>query len=76
MFKIKIESSSICRKQELPKFLIEGHIISSEEGEEINGKKTKSSYYMLMTEEEYREQLLAKRGKKNNPLMFTFEEYE
>jgi hypothetical protein len=74
---IKVKISSFLQDQNLsPLFSMEGVLLAEVgEPETLVKQKIDNNYYLIITEQEYKEKI-SKKSKKNNPLMFKFEEYD
>ncbi len=79
MVKIKVSNFSIDDTLigTLPELEIKSFIIKTSKDDQTFEQKTiKEDYLILMSELEYREKVASKSGKKSNPLMVSFEEYD
>jgi hypothetical protein len=79
MVKVKISNFSIDDSvpSSLPELEAKGFIIKTWKDDQTFHQKTiKDDYIILMSESEYREKIASKIGRKSNPLMVNFEEYE
>lgn len=78
MLKVKVSSFSIDESSigasaelELKSFIVK----SSKDDQTFSEDSIKNDYMVIMSESEYKEKLIAKSGRKSNPLMINFEEY-
>jgi hypothetical protein len=78
MVKIKVSNFSIEEKAgTFPELEMKSFIIKSPPSDETFSEKSiKNDYLILMSEYEYRERISSKSGRKSNPLMVNFEQYE
>lgn len=79
MLKLKVSEISIeeptvgsFHELELKSFIIK----RDKDDSTTNSETIKGDYLVLMSESEYRNKMSARSGKKSNPLMVNFEEYE
>jgi len=78
MVKIKVSNFLIDNTSNgtLPELEIKSFIIKTSKDDQTFEQKTiKEDYLILMSELEYREKIASRSGKKSNPLMMSFEEY-
>lgn len=78
MVKIKVSNFLIddTSNATLPELEIKSFIIKTSKDDQTFEQKTiKEDYLILMSELEYREKIASRSGKKSNPLMMSFEEY-
>ena len=78
MLKIKISEISIedTKSGSLQELEIKSFIIKQDKDDcTIAAETIKDDYLVLMSEMEYRNKMLSRAGRKSNPLMVNFEEY-
>jgi hypothetical protein len=72
---IELENEGI--KNQFPELKMKGLIINASPGDStLSSQSVKNNYLVIMTEAEYREKINSRSGKRHNPLMLNFEEYE
>jgi hypothetical protein len=78
MVKVKISNFSIDNSapNSLPELEAKAFIVKTWKDDQTFDQKTiKNDYIILMSESEYRDKISARAGRKLNPLMVNFEEY-
>lgn len=79
MVKVKISEFSIDEKAQgyLPELDLKSFIVKTEKDDNTFSSETiKGEYLVIMSESEYRNKINSRAGRKSNPLMVSFEEYQ
>ena len=79
MIKVKVSNFSIDESNigasaelELKSFIVN----SSKDDQTFSENSIKDGYTIIMSDSEYKEKLISKSGRKSNPLLVNFEEYD
>ena len=79
MVKIKVSNFLIYSSENgtLPELEIKSIIIKTwKDDQTFENKTIKEDYLIIMPESEYRDKITSRSGRKSNPLMVNFEEYD
>jgi hypothetical protein len=78
MVKVKVSELSLnsANNGVLPEVEFKAFVVKNcKDDETFSDKSIKNDYIILMSETEYRDKISSKAGRKSNPLMLNFEEY-
>lgn len=79
MIKVKVSEFFIEEKTQgyMPELELKSFIVKTDKDDvTLSSETVKGDYIVIMSESEYRNKMTARSGKKSNPLMINFEEYE